>query len=556
MAAWDGQKLSDAVVRESAANKVLKEAREALSKAVQKTESLGEQLKQIGGGVCPFLKETCRQFDPAKVQSDVTSLNEDIEKLESRATDAEADFSESKKVLESLKNTESQVTVKKSSLASRLKEYSDEARELFPAEVREAAVKLGGFVKRIPDLPMPPQVAENNDLSAGAIPALHASVEGVLGETERWWGAGDSVVGEVMEVFEQEKKARVREEQQLKGLEERRAGIGKEIEGLREQAEKMETDAKRLEGEALVFGKAVEQLDGKLAPYAGVDDSIKAENANRDKHRNGHQSFLKAKSVADELATRQQTRGEREEKRKLAAEGLEAREKELAAAARAFDAKALADAKKSYDKKREALVEISTHLGHAKTELKREKLRFKEWESARKEKESHDDEIGRLEAALDVTEFARRTLQRAAPAVAQHLCDRIAARAQIVFNQISTDPIELNWDARRYGLRIVPGDRRFAMLSGGEQTKLALALTLAMIEEFGGLKFCIFDEPTYGVDADSRQKLADAILEAQSAAGLEQLLLVSHDDAFEGKIEHAVMLKKTAAAGSELVEVG
>jgi exonuclease SbcC len=54
------------------------------------------------------------------------------------------------------------------------------------------------------------------------------------------------------------------------------------------------------------------------------------------------------------------------------------------------------------------------------------------------------------------------------------------------------------------------------------------------------------------VDADSRQKLADAIIEAQSAAGLDQLLLVSHEDAFEGKIEHAILLNKSTKSGSEL----
>ena len=84
------------------------------------------------------------------------------------------------------------------------------------------------------------------------------------------------------------------------------------------------------------------------------------------------------------------------------------------------------------------------------------------------------------------------------------------------------------------------------MLSGGEQTKLALAMTLAMAKEFSGLRFCIFDEPTYGVDAESRPLLANAVLEAQEAAGLEQLLLVSHDDAFEGKIEHAILLEKSS----------
>jgi len=151
-----------------------------------------------------------------------------------------------------------------------------------------------------------------------------------------------------------------------------------------------------------------------------------------------------------------------------------------------------------------------------------------------------------------ITELARRTLQDTAPAVAQHLRNRIAIRAKIVFNQINSDPIELGWHAERYSLHITPGNRHFAMLSGGEQTKLALAMTLAMIEEFSGLRFCVFDEPRYGVDADSRYKLADAILQAQEAAGLDQLLLVSHDDAFDGKIENAILLEKSVGIGTTL----
>ena len=114
--------------------------------------------------------------------------------------------------------------------------------------------------------------------------------------------------------------------------------------------------------------------------------------------------------------------------------------------------------------------------------------------------------------------------------------------------------MEVKWEAvPRYSLRAAPGDRRFAMLSGGEQTKLALAMTLAMIQEFSGLRFCIFDEPTYGVDAESRDRLGDALLESQRAADLEQLLLVSHDDAFDGKIEHTIFLRKSATGGTEVV---
>jgi transposase-like protein len=50
----------------------------------------------------------------------------------------------------------------------------------------------------------------------------------------------------------------------------------------------------------------------------------------------------------------------------------------------------------------------------------------------------------------------------------------------------------------------------------------------------------------------SRHKLADAIVRLQDVteSRLDQILLVSHDDAFEGKIEHVVMIRKTATEGS------
>ena len=178
-----------------------------------------------------------------------------------------------------------------------------------------------------------------------------------------------------------------------------------------------------------------------------------------------------------------------------------------------FDPEKLKTARADHQIKHDCATSLQVRLMSEKEKLTREEKRFKEWEDACKELERVIIEIGRCEAAMVITELARRTLQD----TAQHLRNRIAIRVKIVFNQINSDPIELGWHAERYSLHITPGNRHFAMLSGGEQTKLALAMTLAMIEEFSGLRFCVFDEPPYGVDADSRYKLADAILQAQEA---------------------------------------
>jgi DNA repair protein SbcC/Rad50 len=195
------------------------------------------------------------------------------------------------------------------------------------------------------------------------------------------------------------------------------------------------------------------------------------------------------------------------------------------------------------------------NLENVRREIDREESRFREWQAACVRRDEIDRVVARLGAAIKLTELARVVLRDSAPMVAQQLCDRIAAQAQRIFNRINHEPVELRWEAApRYSLRVIPGDRRFAMLSGGEQSKLALAMTLAMIQEFSGLRFCVFDEPTYGVDAESREKLGDAMLESQKAAELEQLILVSHDEAFDGKIEHSIFLRKTAIDGTEVVQ--
>jgi len=327
-----------------------------------------------------------------------------------------------------------------------------------------------------------------------------------------------------------------------------------EIQKLTEKAKAKESEAKQHDGEVTRLATQVGNLDDELKAFVSLDNDLKREQQKRDANRVGHERYLGARKIADELTARQTRLTQ------LLADESAAQQAHLTATAAVqkaeqnFDPEKLKTALADHQDRRDRVTVLHSTLATEKESLTKEETRFKEWESACLERQRVSAEIGRCEASVAITELARRTLRDTAPAVAQHLCNRIAIRAQGVFNQMNPDPIELTWDAERYSLRVVPDDRRFAMLSGGEQTKLALAMTLAMIEEFSGLRFCIFDEPTYGVDADSRHKLADAILQAQAAAGLDQLLLVSHDDAFEGKIDHAILLEKSAGLGTSVLD--
>jgi len=329
-------------------------------------------------------------------------------------------------------------------------------------------------------------------------------------------------------------------------------GLEREIKDMTARITEHSGAGAKAEQDAASAGTRVTELDENLKAYSNLERELADQRVLKDQNTEGHKKYLGAKPSADRLGERQEALRKSTESAARAKEQFGLRQAAFERANAGFDPAALKLAREKLDQATLQLATESANLVNAQRELSREQTRFSEWQAAAEEREGILVARGKLQACIELTELARRILPKAAPTVAQHVCRRIAARAQQTFNQINTDPAELEWASERYSLRIHPGGRRFAMLSGGEQTKLALAMTLAMIQEFCGLRFCVFDEPTYGVDADSRDKLAEAVLRLQDLpeSKLDQILLVSHDDAFEGKIENVVLIRKTANEGS------
>jgi exonuclease SbcC len=436
--------------------------------------SLANQLTQIGGGVCPFLKEKCRQFDPQAVQLDLKTVEKEHAEV--------------------------------SRYHKKLMAEHDRAKSNFLQTVSRLTSKL----------------SENFERD-------HST-------------------------FQKCDRERVAHERDLENAKKRLEQIERDSSELWRKIDALSKESSKAESETKAAATLVLDLEEKLKGFANLEQEFRAQHEIKDKCAQDHKLYLQNQPLAAKLDVFRDAHKNSCEAETRAQAQLQLKTTAFELAHKDFDPVALENARNVVATAAAKLNNDEKDLHSAQRELKQEKERLKQWKEACSERDRIDGEIARLRAAGELARLAGKVLKNAAPAVAQHLCTRIAANAQRIFNQISQEPIELEWKAEpQYSLRVVPGDRRFAMLSGGEQTKLALAMTLAMIQEFSGLRFAVFDEPTYGVDADSRQKLADAILEAQKAAALEQLIVVSHDDAFEGKIEHVVMLRKTGA-GTEQVK--
>lgn len=549
LSGWKPKEIDDAREAEKLADEARKKAEEKLTQARERRNALSEQLKEIGTGVCPFLKEKCQQFDPAKVEGDLADLDEKIVELEEASKKAKEEHRAGKRELEPLVKAEDQRPDKQKRQAETITDYGKEFKALVPSEIPEAVSELRAWHGGIESCPKVPALPDG-ELTAGHVPSLQQQAEKLKDDASTWWDKAKSRIDGRLKESETARTERTGKETQLAGHREQRSKLEGEIKGLGESAKEKGEEAERYDAEAEGFKKAVEELDEKLKPYAEIDGKIDAQKKLQDTNKADHERYLSSKKLAEDLSSRRDKLKEALEKEEERNKDLQVKQEALKKAQEAFDPKELRKAQDDFKEKLSAATTAKNELTHAEEELIRQARRFKELNEACDLLAGILMRIERLEAQIELTELARTILKNAAPSVAQHLCNRIAARAQTIFNRINPDPVELAWKSENYSLKITPGDRHFAMLSGGEQTKLALAMTLAMVEEFSGLRFCIFDEPTYGVDADSRRKLADAILEAQEAAGLEQLLLVSHDDAFEGKIEHSILLQKSAAHGT------
>jgi DNA repair protein SbcC/Rad50 len=570
---WSSMKLLDAGQMAKAkggmeeSERMLRDLAGKLARAEEAKRTLSAQLDQIKGGTCPFLKEQCRQFDPKAIQSDLSSQEKEIQELSRRHHDAEAVYQRAKKSWGDLVQEESRFAERKKNVDEKVERLVQDQNRMFPPSAQSDLARLDTYLgdgASRTQIEPPAQVfskagwaAAGGALDVRWLRELATAQKEFLDRARNALGRQDHGLKAKFLQFETLRTDRVRQEQDLHHQRGNLRKAEREAAELSSKIGELGKAAGQAAQQADLAGKQISDLDDRLRQFANLDQEIGREQATQDENAENHKRHLGAKPLADQLAARQVALSESAKLETQAQATARQKREAFELAKGEFDPAALEQARTEAAAAATKSALVQQALREAESELAKERERLRQWQEACLERDQLQREMGRFTAAAQVSKLAAKILKASAPAVAQRLCHRISNQAQRLFNQINQEPIELEWNAEpQYALRISPGDRRFAMLSGGEQTKLALAMTLAMIQEFSTLRFAVFDEPTYAVDAESRERLAEAILEAQKAAGLEQLIVVSHDDAFEGKIENVVYLRKLAETGTEWVRDG
>ncbi|MGZ4934607.1 MAG: AAA family ATPase [Halobacteriota archaeon] len=133
-----------------------------------------------------------------------------------------------------------------------------------------------------------------------------------------------------------------------------------------------------------------------------------------------------------------------------------------------------------------------------------------------------------------------------------HYVRKTTQHAGRYWEQLANDLSQLHWQ-EDYLIFKAEGDDVISLyeMSGGEKISACLAMRLAMQEALGGLGLFILDEPTIHLDEERCDILAQQIGEIK---GLNQIIVISHDDAFNAYTQQQITIKKGAEGQGSTVE--
>lgn len=221
------------------------------------------------------------------------------------------------------------------------------------------------------------------------------------------------------------------------------------------------------------------------------------------------------------------------------------RERAAELAGEAQAQKALNEAKEAFEVARDAMAEASEKVSGVTARLTDAKGQEAECKLA----ETQLADTGRAHELLD---FTRRVYGTVGPVVVEKMLERISAGAAEYYAEITATPARLDLrNDYEIVLADLDGERGLWQLSGGERMAAALAVNLAMLREVSNIGMVFLDEPTTNMDAMRRGLLAEQV---GRLVGLDQLVIISHDDTFEAAVQHVVRVEK--AGGLSRVSCG
>lgn len=304
---------------------------------------------------------------------------------------------------------------------------------------------------------------------------------------------------------------------------------------LLEEHSRGESEQKSIQLQLEEFGRIRTQRDGKSAELVG--------------HEKGYRLVLEHRESATSISDLEQGRALLEDRLLK----LSARREEILLEQRGVDKAKMSEQHETVLSALKESREIRTVRREAQLEFQAEIKQLESQINLAREQKKRLETIGgersRLKRKLELTNMFRLNLKDMGRFVASRVIENIAADASAYFHRITGRGERVEWlvnETEKYTV-FLTGDeegeeyrREFAVLSGGEQVAVALSLRAAMANELGTCKFAIFDEPTVNLDTERRAALAESL--KAMLGEMPQTIIVTHDDAFREMAQKTIEL--------------
>jgi len=195
------------------------------------------------------------------------------------------------------------------------------------------------------------------------------------------------------------------------------------------------------------------------------------------------------------------------------------------------------------------LHEISSELGSIIESKKNRVTELERITSVEDELKLLENEINILEKKIQLSSAFRENIKTMGQYLSERLIREIAYKAQEIYRQITGKNETIKWVNDSIDdpyLLMLQSDnesktiRKFNLLSGGEQTALAIAMRTAMVSIMTKCRFVIFDEPTVNLDSERKEYLSSSL--GVILSNVRQAIIVTHDDLFAEMAANVIRL--------------
>lgn len=536
------------------------------SKILGQLELLEKERVLLGRGQCPFVSRECPGLAgvalPEELERLIAELNQrryeldrEIEEYENwlvKAEKAESTRSQGETAAQQARQLAEDVARAEERIRGRLEELS-------PSRAVEGLLEATRLLDRVDE--------PRADLRAG-LERLRTATPHSVGRAGGPLEATRGLLRELEERIRDASQRRQASRSTLRDTQEETTRLDEKVRHLRGRIDESEAESLREASSSAEVEERLRQLEGDLehlrvdaAPYRNLEEEEARLREVRASTEPDYHEWLRLETAAlDEPARRERVETLEREARHLDEE-LEQLERRMSAATReARDAAAIQQLEALRDEFTAAESRLAVEVQRDLDAVEALDAELAAMRAARVQAAGLQAEVDSYRRAADLISGLCRVLRSAAPRLAGRYLREVSREATRGYQALSPEaPAEVVWrEDYQVELRGPFGSLgevravELPALSGGEQRAVALALRLAMTRVLCPADVLLLDEPTAHLDGPHRRRLATLLATASRELGIDQLIVVTHDDSFDGIPRHRIHLDKQEGASQVL----